>query len=182
MLENRDIPKKEKSIVFIGFMGAGKTTIGKLVAEKLDRSFIDTDEEIENEYGMPVSQIFQRLGEKEFREKEKAFITNLSQKGLQILSLGGGAFLQEEIREACLANCIVTYIHMSWESWENRIPLIMDTRPVLHGKSLDEIKELFEKRQEIYAHHHIKIETDNLEAEEICNQIVDMLLSYWEQK
>lgn len=178
---NRDIPKREKSIVFIGFMGAGKTTIGKLVAEKLDRPFIDTDEEIENEYGMPIPQIFNKLGEQTFREQEKALITNLSQQGLQILSLGGGAFLQEEIREACLANCIVIYIHLPWESWKKRIPLIIDSRPVLQGKSLEEIKELYVKRQEIYTHYHFKIETDQLEAEEISNQIIETLKSYWEQ-
>lgn len=172
---NRDIPLREKNIVFIGFMGAGKTTIGKLVAEKLDRQFIDTDEEIEKEFQMPVSEIFQQLGEKQFREKEKSLITKLSQEGPYVLSLGGGAFLQEEIREACLANCVVIYIHLPWESWKARIPLIIDSRPVLQGKSLPEIHELFQKRQEIYSHHHYKFDTENLDAEEASDQIVKTL-------
>ena len=156
-------------------MGAGKTTIGKLVAEKLGRPFIDTDEKIEKEYGMPVSEIFKQLGEKQFREKEKTLITKLSEKRLQVLSLGGGAFLQEEIREACLTNCIVIYIHLPWECWQKRIPLIIDSRPVLQGKSIDEIKELFEKRLAIYSHHHIKIEAENMDPEEIAKQIMDQL-------
>ncbi len=173
---SRDIPLREKSIVFIGFMGVGKTTIGNLVAEKLGRKFIDTDVELEKEFQMPISQVFTQLGEKEFREKEKALIMKLSQERSLILSLGGGAFLQKEIREACLANCIVVNIHLPWESWKERIPLLMESRPVLQGKSLEEIHELFQKRQEIYAHYHHKFETENLEAEEVSDEIVKTLL------
>src|SRR6478609_5675388 len=101
---------REKSIVFIGFMGVGKTTIGQLVAKKLFRSFVDIDQEIEKEYNMPTSQIFKLIGEKAFREKEKEVISNFSKQKLKILSLGGGAFLQKETRDICLKNCIVFYL------------------------------------------------------------------------
>ncbi len=88
---------REKSIVFIGFMGVGKTTIGRLVAKKLYRSFIDIDEVIEQEYQMPVPEIFKTIGEKEFREKEKQLIQHYAQQKLKIISVGGGAFMQEEV-------------------------------------------------------------------------------------
>lgn len=79
-MENNRVPLREKSVVFIGFMGVGKTSIGKIVAKKLYRDFLDVDHVIEEEYGMPVSKIFEQVGEKAFREKEKQVVTELSKK------------------------------------------------------------------------------------------------------
>ena len=161
-------------------MGVGKTTIGKLVAKKLYRDFVDIDEEIEMEFNMPVTQIFNKIGEKAFREREKSLITSLCEQRLQIISVGGGAFLQEEIRRVCLDSCIVFFLDLSWEGWKDRISLIIDSRPVLQGKSINEIEELFYKRQEVYSVHHSKVETDNQDIEEIADYIVDSLKLAWE--
>lgn len=180
ILLNREVPLKEKSIVFIGFMGVGKTTIGKLVAKKLYRDFVDIDEEIEKEYQMPVSQIFSTIGEKAFREREKSIITEYCQQKLHIISVGGGAFLQEEIRKVCLSSCIVFFLDLSWDSWKERISLIIDSRPVLQDRSLEEIEELFYKRQEIYSLHHSRVSTDNQDMEEVADYIVESLKLAWE--
>lgn len=171
---------KEKSIVFIGFMGVGKTTIGKLVAQKLYRPFIDIDQEIEKEYGMPVTAIFQMIGEKAFREKEKEVIAYFCQQKLNVISVGGGAFLQKEIRNICLASCIVFFLDISWESWKERLHILIDSRPVLQGRSLEEIEQLFYKRQRYYALHNSKYSTDNQKAEEIADYIVESLKLAWE--
>lgn len=179
-MENWEVPLKEKSIVFIGFMGVGKTTIGRLVAKKLYRDFVDIDEEIEKKYGMPTTKIFETFGEKEFRAKEKEMIAHFCNKKLQIISVGGGAFLQEEIKRICLDSCIVIFLDLSWESWKERINLIIDSRPVLQGKTMEDIESLFYKRQEIYQTHHSKIETDEHEAEEVADYIVDSLKLAWE--
>jgi shikimate kinase len=165
----------QKSIIFIGFMGVGKTTIGKLVADKLLRPFVDIDEEIEKEYGMPVSQIFKEIGEKAFRDREKQLIAELAKQERKVISLGGGAFLQEEIRKICLSSCIVIHLDLSLESWKERLSLIFDSRPVLHGKSIDEMEKLYDSRQEIYAQHHLKISTDNQDAVNIAEQIITTL-------
>ena len=175
ILENRD-----KSIVFIGFMGAGKTTIGKKVATKLNREFIDIDERIEKEYNMPVSQIFTEFGETEFRDREKSLIASLAEQRQKVISVGGGAFLQQEIKETCLTSCIVIFLEISLESWKDRLELIIDSRPVLKGKSIEEMEELFYKRQAIYRNHHLKISTDCKSAEEVADQIVKELISYGE--
>ncbi|WP_396953934.1 shikimate kinase [Neobacillus niacini] len=164
-----------KSIVFIGFMGAGKTTVGKLVAQKLNRKFIDTDEVIEKELNMPIPLVFKKYGEKVFREKEKSVITDLSEKTNLVLSLGGGAFLQEEIRSACLSNSIVIFLDISFESWKERLDLIIDNRPVLQGKSIDETLQLYQNRQEVYTNHHIKIKVDYKNPEEIADEILATL-------
>lgn len=176
----REVPLREKSIVFIGFMGVGKTTIGSLVAKKLYRDFIDIDVEIEKEYGMPITQIFQTLGENEFRKKEKEFIAKICKQRLNIISLGGGAFLQKEIRDICLENCIVFFLDLSWESWKDRIHLIIDSRPVLQDRTMEEIEELFYQRQEIYSDHHSKITMDNAEIEETVDYIVDSIKLAWD--
>jgi shikimate kinase len=157
-------------------MGVGKTTIGKLLAQKLNRKFIDIDEEIEREFDMPVSKIFKNIGEKAFREREKELITSLTEKQLKIISVGGGAFLQQEIRQLCLASSIVIFIDLSYEGWKDRIDLIIVSRPVLHGKSIEEMEKLFYNRQEIYANHHLKIASDNKDPEGIADEIVRKLI------
>lgn len=179
-MNKREMSLKEQNIVFIGFMGVGKTTIGKLVAKKLYRDFVDVDVVIEEEFGMSPTEIFKTYGEKAFRDKEKEIINDLCQKKLQILSLGGGAFLQEEIRKVCLANSIVIFLDLSWEQWKDRISLIIDSRPVLQGKTLEEVEQLFYERQEIYTLHNSKVQTDNQNEEEVANYIVDSLKLAWD--
>lgn len=169
-----------QSIVFIGFMGVGKTTIGQKVARKLYRDFIDIDQEIEKEFSMPTTEIFKKFGEKAFREKEKSVIESLSQQQLKIISVGGGAFLQEDIRNICLSNCIVFYLDLSWEYWKERIGLLIDSRPVLQSRSLEEIEELFYTRQEIYSYHHSKVNTNDLDVDEVADFIVDSLKVAWD--
>ncbi|WP_071393722.1 shikimate kinase [Bacillus tuaregi] len=174
-MRERELPLHEKSIVFVGFMGVGKTTIGKLVAEKLNRDFIDVDEVIEKEFGMTPREIFEAYGEKTFREREKALSISLSKQPSQVISLGGGAFLNEEIRQACLENSHVIFLDLSWEAWKERLSLILDSRPVLQNKSLEEIEELFYSRQKAYSLSHIKVSTDHLNEEEAANHIMESL-------
>ncbi|KMY56283.1 shikimate kinase [Bacillus sp. FJAT-27231] len=171
--------EREKSIVFIGFMGVGKTTIGSLVAEKLYRTFIDIDEEIEKEYNMSINQIFAVHGEKTFREIEKRTVRSFCKQPLKVISLGGGAFMQPEIREICLKNCIVFHLDMSWEHWKERLDLLIDSRPVLQGKDLNEIKELFDKRKDAYTVNHSSVTVDSKTADEVADSIIDSLKLTW---
>lgn len=179
MLTNQ-LSIKEKSIVFIGFMGVGKTTVANIVAKKLYRDFIDIDEEIEQEYGMPITQIFDQLGEQEFRAKEKEYVLNYCQKPLKVISLGGGAFMQDEIREACLKHSIVFYLDISWKSWKERLNMLIDSRPVLQNKSIEDIETLFNERKAIYKEHNSKLVTDDFNEEEVADYIIESLKLAWE--
>lgn len=167
---------KEKNIVLIGFMGAGKTTAGELAAEKLNRQFVDIDLEIENEFGMPASEIFKKHGESVFRSFEKNIIETKCKDEGQVISLGGGAFINEETRKTCLANTVVVFLDISWEAWKKRYELLVDTRPVLQGRDLKEIKELFTVRRALYGNHHFKVRMDGLSPDEAADEIVEVYL------
>lgn len=166
---------KEKSLVFIGFMGVGKTTVAKSIAKKLNREFIDIDAEIEMEYGMRTTDIFKNFGEQEFRAKEKEYVFRYVGQPCKIISLGGGAFLQEDIKRACLDRSIVIYLDISWESWKKRLDILVDSRPVLQNKSSQEIQALFEERKCTYKNHHTRVMTDNMNQEAIAYSIINTL-------
>lgn len=167
----------KKSITLIGFMGAGKTTIGHLLAEKLNRPFIDTDEKIEEQFGMPPSEIFATYGEQNFRKKEQEIVLTYCKQPGQIISLGGGAFLQTEVRNACLKYSIVCYLDISWAVWKERLPLLIDSRPLLQEKTIEDIKELYLFRQSIYKDHHLRVMTDGLQPEEVVTKVIQQLKS-----
>ncbi|GGN64611.1 MULTISPECIES: shikimate kinase [Oceanobacillus] len=165
----------KKSIVLIGFMGVGKTTLGKELARKLQCGFLDIDAEIEAKYGMEAVDIFNVYGEKEFRKTEREMIVDACQLEGKVISVGGGAFMQEEIRKACMEHAIVIFLDMSFGYWKERISLLLPTRPVLQGKSLEEIKSLFDERQAIYNEHHIRLPIDNLDVDAAVQTIHDKL-------
>ncbi|MCF3942234.1 shikimate kinase [Oceanobacillus alkalisoli] len=164
-----------KSIILIGFMGVGKTTLGKELARKMQYPFLDIDAEIESKYGMEAVDIFKIHGEKEFRKTEKEMILDACQLEGKVISIGGGAFMQEEIRNACMEHAVVIFLEMSWDYWKERISLLLPTRPVLQGKSLEEIKKLFDERQAIYQKHHIRLPIDNLGVNSAVDAIYDEL-------
>lgn len=171
---------REKSLIFIGFMGVGKTTVARRVAQKLYRDFIDIDEAIEQAYGMPTTDIFKTYGEKTFRKEEKAYVNHYCKQPLKVVSLGGGAFMQEDIRNVCLQNGIVFFLDISWDAWKDRLHMLVDSRPVLQNKSLEEIETLFNERKPMYAQHNSKVVTDAFDPEEAADYIIDALKLSWE--
>lgn len=171
---------RQQSIVLIGFMGVGKTTIGELVAKKLYRSFIDIDKEIEKEFGMTATDIFKIHGEDVFRDYEKKMIQSFCKQKLKIISIGGGAFMQPEVREACLTNCTVFYLDVSWNEWKERLDILINNRPILQSRNIDEIEELFHERQEAYSLNNSTLSVDDQSPEEVANHIVESLKLAWD--
>lgn len=170
------MPEHYTNLIMTGFMGVGKTTVGKLLADQLNWQFVDVDHEIEIQHGKAIPQIFKEVGEPTFRQMEKQFITSLCKKSnQQVISLGGGAFLQEEIRQTCLRHGLVIYLDIRWESWKIRLPYIQDSRPILQERSLEEVEQLFNTRRSLYQDHHLCIQMDDIGFEEASNKIISSL-------
>lgn len=161
-------------------MGAGKTTVGKLLARRLYRDFVDIDDEIEKAFDLPIPEIFSIHGEKAFREKERELIQSFGRQPLLVISVGGGAFLQEENRNNCLTNCTVLYFDISWDSWKERVHVLTETRPLLKDKTLEEMEQLFRERQAIYSANHSQFQVDDYEAVDAADYLADSLKLSWD--
>ncbi|MCX6565053.1 MAG: hypothetical protein NTW38_01280 [Candidatus Aminicenantes bacterium] len=140
----------EKAIALIGFMGSGKSSLGNLLAHKLKRRHLDTDDMIESATGLTVPEIFARSGEAEFRAVEKKIIRSLDFAPGLVVSLGGGAVLDPEIRSIIKAKALSFWIYADPGTTAARVP--PGSRPLLEGKpAAGEIGALFRSRIPAYA-------------------------------
>ena len=162
-----------KRIVLMGFMGAGKTTIGKALAEKLSWDFIDTDAEIEKEQGRKISEIFETEGEQAFRDMETRLLKKLEKSEERfVLSIGGGMPVREENRELLRQIGTVVYLKATKEELVRR--LSGDTsRPLLQGGALEEkVAALMAARESIYVETaHQEVVTDGKSVKELIEKI-----------
>ena len=159
------------NIVFLGMMGSGKTTIGKLFSKKRNLNFFDTDEQIEKSTGMKISKIFEKKGEKYFRELEEKITLNLLKKKGIALALGGGAFMNKNIRKEVLENHISFWLNLNDKIIIERIKDSVK-RPMAINSTKEELLDLIKKRSNIYSKALYKIDCDNLTKSEIVNKII----------
>jgi shikimate kinase len=150
----------ERSILLVGMMGSGKSTVGRRLAARLSLPFYDADEEIEKAAGLSISEIFQRYGEGHFRDGERRVITRLIDGPRCVIATGGGAFAQEATRSEILARGLAIWLDVP-------IPVLVERvsrrnhRPLLHGRNPTEvITDLMEKRGAAYAEAHLKVRCD----------------------
>ena len=163
--------KSKENLIFVGMMGSGKSSIGLLVAKKLNLDFIDIDKEIEKELGISIKKIFETKGEDYFRKfEEKITLKKLKLKSM-VVSLGGGAFVNKDIRNEVLKNNI-----SFWLNWKNEILLnrIKNSkkRPLAINSTDTEIINLIKKRNNIYSKALHEIKCDNLSKNEIIKKIL----------
>ena len=165
--------ESKKNIVFLGMMGSGKTSIGLLVSKKLNLQFYDIDQIIEKELEMSISVIFEKRGERFFREFEEKTTLKILKKKWTIVSLGGGAFINKKIRDEILKN------HISfWLNWNSKtlIQRIKNNakRPIALKSSTGELLDLIKKRSEVYSKSKYKINCEQLSKNEIVSKIIDI--------
>jgi len=168
--------KKYKNIYLIGLMGSGKTTLGKILSKKLDKSFYDSDQVIEETLGVDVPMIFEYEGEAGFREREKDILKELVSKKNIVLATGGGIILSESNRDLLSENGIVIYL----KSHQKDLILRMKndkTRPLLKNGNIEEIiKKLCKEREPLYEEiADFEIMTKNKRIHEIVNEIIRVI-------
>lgn len=139
-----------KNVVLIGFMGSGKTVVGKQLAKQLNRSFVDTDNLIEQHLGQKITEIFKDKGEHYFRDVESQTINEVIERDDQVISCGGGAILRNENVEHLKDRGVLVYLKAPFEVLYDRIKG-STTRPLLrHDEPEKKARQLWEARQKVY--------------------------------
>ena len=153
-------------------MGVGKSTLGKIVAKQLNLKFIDTDLNIEKKWSMKIWEIFENKGENFFRIEEEKEVLECLKKDKTVLALGGGAFMNKNIRNLVLKNSLSFWLDLNLKTIAIRVKW-NKKRPLLNQQNAEEIiKKLYLKRKNIYKLAKYKINCNKMTKEEIAKKIV----------
>ncbi|HEV7275548.1 MAG TPA: shikimate kinase [Devosiaceae bacterium] len=169
-----------RPIVLVGMMGAGKTTVGRRLAQRLARRFVDSDEEIEKAAGMPVADIFAIHGEADFRAGEVKVISRLLRDENLVLGTGGGAFINAETRELVKQQALSVWLKADFELLFARVAR-RSNRPLL--KTADPratLRDLIDQRYPIYGEADITVVSRDVPHEQVASDVVDAMLGYLE--
>ena len=167
----------KKTVALIGMMGSGKSAIGKVVSSILDVPFIDADVEIERAAKLSISEIFERHGEKFFRDKEDQVIKRLLKERPCILATGGGAFVNEKIRTSIKQHCVSVWLNTDveilWKRVKNK-----KTRPLLRTDNPREtLANIYTDRIETYSLADVIIESRGTSSlDKMANLVINSLL------
>jgi len=161
----------KKNLVLIGMMGSGKSTIGRLLSNKTSLNLIDIDKLIEKETKLEIKDIFQKKGENFFRKIEEKITLNSLEFSNNIIAIGGGAFLNDKIREKIRNNCISVWLKCSEQTLISRIKN-SKKRPKAYLLKDEDLIKLINNRSKIYSKADYKINCDSLTKKEITNKIL----------
>jgi shikimate kinase len=164
-----------RSIVLIGLMGAGKTAVGRRLANRLDLPFIDADSEIEMAAGTSISEIFAQHGEAYFRQGERKVIARLLEGGPQVLATGGGAYMNADTRATIKARGLSVWLRAELRVLLKRVQR-RDNRPLLAAGDPETVmKKLMAERYPIYAEADIIVESRDVPHDVIVGAVIDAL-------
>jgi shikimate kinase len=165
--------KLKKNLVLLGMMGSGKSTIGRLISKKLSQKFVDIDEIIEDEANMKINDIFSKKGEIFFRNLEEKITLKLLDSYNLIISLGGGAFINNRIRKEVIKNNLSFWLNWNTYTLLDRIKK-SKKRPIAFNLNETKLMELITNRTKIYSKAKFKINCQKLSKIEITKKIVDL--------
>ena len=162
-----------RSIVLVGMMGAGKSSIGRRLAQRLGIGFVDADAEIEAAAGMTIAEIFATYGEPDFRSGEARVIARLLDQGQQVLATGGGAFMNPETRGGIRQKGISVWLKAEFDVLMKRVRRrAMGDRPMLQGDPAQRIRHLMSERYPVYAEADVTVMSRDVSHEVIVGEIV----------
>jgi shikimate kinase len=163
-----------KNLVLLGMMGVGKSTLAKIVAKKQDLEFVDSDTCIEKKFSMKIAEIFKTKGEKFFRIEEEKEVIKILKKTNCVIALGGGAFVNKNIRNNVLKNSYSIWLDIDLTILNKRIKW-NSKRPLLDkNNNKKKINKLYTERKSIYKMANNKIICNNLTKENIAKKIIKL--------
>jgi shikimate kinase len=164
-----------RTVALVGLMGAGKSAIGKRLAQRLALPFVDADDEIERAAGCTIAEFFERYGEAEFRAGERRVITRLLDGPLHILSTGGGAYMDPETREIMRARALTVWLRADLDVLFDRVRR-RTHRPLLRGGDPKELLgRLMEQRYPVYAQADLVVESTAQPVERTTEEVIEAL-------
>jgi len=164
----------KKNLVLTGMMGVGKSTIGKKLAKKLKRKFVDIDEIIEMKEKNTIKEIFENKGENYFRKIEKKITLEELKKNNLVMALGGGAFIDASIRREIKTSCLSFWLDLNIASLLLRLKNVKK-RPLLDESKLEEsMNEIYLKRKEIYNESNFRIKCNSMDKDQIIYKIIEL--------
>lgn len=167
-----------RPLVLVGMMGAGKTTVGRRLATRLDRHFVDSDEEIEKAAGMTIEDIFATRGEPEFRAGEARVIARLLKDQGLVLGTGGGAFMNADTRAAIKTAAVSVWIKADFELLFARVQR-RSNRPLLKtANPRQTLKDLIDKRYPVYAEADVTVVSRDIPQDQVATEVLEAVLTY----
>ncbi|ANK80341.1 MAG: shikimate kinase [Rhizobiales bacterium NRL2] len=166
---------REPSLVLVGLMGAGKSTVGRRLAQRLSRRFVDADDEIERAAGMSIPEIFERFGEAHFRDGERRVLARLLDQDGIIIATGGGAFMHPETRRMIRDRARSIWLKADLDTLVRRCARRAD-RPLLKGSSAREtLGRLMEERYPVYAEADFTVESGGDAHDLVVERIMQVI-------
>lgn len=170
---SRRFPRIDRSIVLVGLMGVGKSTVGRRLARRLGVEFVDSDVEIEAAAGYSIMEIFERFGEPSFRDGERRVIARLVDGTPKVIATGGGAFIDSATRSLILERCIAVWLDADVGLLAERVSR-RQSRPLLKDKDpLTVLSSLADARNPIYAEAHIHIRSEPTPHDNTVERIIE---------
>ena len=166
------------NLVLIGFMGTGKTTVGKKLARRFGMKFVDTDQEIERITGMSINDIFKKHGQIRFRSEEKAAVRRICRNQNQVISTGGGVVLDSGNRAMLQKDSFLVCLEAAPQVIYERVKR-KKNRPLLHTDDpLETIKQMLTERQLFYSRADYTVDTSNMELEAVVEAVKQAFEQY----
>ncbi|MCP4678490.1 MAG: shikimate kinase [Deltaproteobacteria bacterium] len=164
----------KRNIVLTGPSGSGKSTVGILVANALERSFVDMDKELEKRFDCEINDFFASNGEEAFRDAESELVLELAAKEGLVIATGGGVLIRKDNRDALESSSVTVNLHASVDALLERLAGHED-RPLLHGNARTKLKALLDERRALYEAVDIQVDTEGKDPENVALEIVAMV-------